>query len=61
MFKCFAMVCWRFGVVAASFLREIHSKIVIKKKNCSFMLCVNLLEPSDSESEKIFQVGFPLL
>lgn len=55
------MVCWRFGVVAASFLREIHSKIVIKKKNCSFMLCVNLLEPSDSESEKIFQVGFPLL
>ena len=35
------MVCKRFG--AASFLSEIHAKIVIFKKRLSFMLCAKLI------------------
>ena len=39
MFRCLAMVCQRSEAAAASFLGEIHSKIV----NLSFVPCANLI------------------
>lgn len=41
MFKCF--VCKRFGAAATSFLRDIYSRIVKKRRKKKTKLCANLI------------------
>ena len=63
MFRYFAMVCSRFGAAAASFLSDMHCKILsfFFSFKLQFMLCANLIYSDPVAyiliSENFFQVS----